>query len=299
MSSTSSQRIKAATPATLTWQGVDQDGEPADPGTVTVAVSRADGSAVLPAGTATSGTGNDPRAVALTVAQTEQLDDLTVTWSAAGTAVDTTHVEIVGRFYVSVAEVRAIEDSLGDRIDDNPATIKRCRAEVETTIEQVCRQAFVPRFSVLQLPADRVLRIPNLRAVRWTRTVPVVSGVATYNPFDPFGSIYGPWGTDGERVLVGVEHGLDAPPPDLKRAAIMAIRRQVMLNKSGVDPRAISYTGPSGEVQRFPTPGLGPWVTGLPYVDEVLQRYTMPDTPGVIRLVPTTTSTLMYPSERI
>lgn len=296
MSASSSQRIVAATAATLIWQGVDQDGEPADPGTVTVAVSRADGSVVRAAGTATTGTGSTPRAVALTVAETATLDDLLLTWSVAGTVVATTHAEIVGGVYASVAEIRAIEDSIADLADDTTATIKRARSEVESTIEQVCRQAFVPRFSVLEVPSDRMLRIPNLRAVRWMKTVQAVAGIALYNPFDPFGSIYGPWGTAGERVLVGVEHGLDRPPPDLKRAAIKAIRRQATLNKSGIDARAMSYTGPSGETQRFPTPGLGPWITGIPDVDEVFQRYTMTDVPGVIRVIPTTTSALLYPS---
>lgn len=283
--STSSQRIVAATTATLTWQGVDQDGEPADPGTVTVAVTRADGATVLAAGTATSGTGSNPRAVGLTAAQTAQLDVLTATWTVGGVAVGVTTHEVVGDVYATVAEIRSLEDSLADVSANTDNTIKRCRSEVESTIEQVCRQAFVPRFSVLRVGMDLKIRIPNLRTVRWTRTVSS-SGILT--PADPFGVNFGPWYYPDVAVyvLAGVEHGLDCPPPDLKRAAIKAIRRQVNMSKSAVDARAISYTGPSGETQRFPTPGLGPWITGLPDVDEVLQRYTMPDVPGVIRVGP-------------
>jgi hypothetical protein len=44
MESFADQRIVRGAPATIRWQGVDQDGESADPGTVTVGVTRADGS---------------------------------------------------------------------------------------------------------------------------------------------------------------------------------------------------------------------------------------------------------------
>jgi hypothetical protein len=66
---------------------------------------------------------------------------------------------------------------------------------------------------------------------------------------------------------------MDAPPPDVKRQAIAAVRRQANLAFSAVDPRAFSMTSPGGEIQRFPTPGLGPWVTGIPEIDEVIQSY--------------------------
>jgi len=64
------QRILRATAASLSWQPLDGDGEPADPGTVTVGVVSSDGATVVAAGTATSGSASDPRTAALTVAPT-------------------------------------------------------------------------------------------------------------------------------------------------------------------------------------------------------------------------------------
>lgn len=282
--STASQRIVASTTATIQWQAVDQDGEPSDPGVVTVTVDRSDGTNVVPAGAATTGTGTDVRQRALTLADTSTLDLLTATWrNAGGDVLGVTTHEIVGGVYASLAEIRSGEPTLSDTVRTSDALLKQCRAEVEAMFEQVCRQAFVPRFSVLAIPNDRRLAVANLRVVRWVHSI-ASDGSATV--VDATLARVGPWGTYGDHVVVGVEHGLDRPPEDIKRAAIAAIRRRA--NRSAVDQRAMSFTTPTGEVQRFPTPGLGPWVTGLPDVDEVLQRYVMPDTGGVIRLTPST-----------
>lgn len=294
--STFTQRIVANAAAVIEWQSVDQDGEPADPsGTVTVGVVRSDGSQVVAAGTATTTPASDStkRTRALTIADTALLDVLTATWTAAGQTIGVTTHEVVGGVYASVTEIRGIEDSLADTTDDVTADIKRCRAEVESMIEQVCQQAFVPRFSVIAVAADRQIRWANLRAVRWTRVVPNDGTIAipggTANLAGPWSSSPwdSPWGAGGTSViLAGIEHGLNAPPADLKRAAVRAIRQQVNASKSAVSARAMSYQSPSGEIQRFPTPGLGPWVTGIPDVDETIQRYVMPDIPGVIRITP-------------
>lgn len=282
--STSSQRIVAATTATLEWQGIDQYGEPGDPGTVTVSVVRSDGSVVLAAGTATLGSAANPRTVALTPTQTAQLDVLTAIWSSGGVALATTTHEVVGGVYATLAEIRAVEDSLAGTTDFTDVTLRRCRSEVEATIEQVTHQAFVPRFSVVEVPAGRPLRVVNLRSVRWSRIAPNDDVWVDTDPlWDPFGQFV----NADARALVGVEHGLDAPPYDLKRAAMIAVRRQAGLSRSAVSSRALSYTTPQGEVQRFPTPGLGPWITGIPDVDEVIRRYVHADRPRAIRMTPT------------
>lgn len=283
--------IRAVTgaPVTVTYTSVDADGEPSvtDPGVVTVGVARADGIDVLPPGTATSGTGAT-RTVQLTAVHTAYLDQLVVTWTAGGLIIGRTVVDVVGNVYATSADVRTGEPSTGDTGRDSTADLLRVRAEVESMIDRACGHAlsFVPRFAVAQVVhrGGPSLRLPHyyVRAVRWVKYGSADGTLVNFLDYNLASTVIpddagmpiitgGAWPLG--RLLVGYEHGLDAPPPDVKRAAIAAIRRVLNRPRSGVDPRAMSYTAPTGETQRFPTPGLGPWVTGIPEIDEVLSWY--------------------------
>lgn len=276
-------RSLRSTQATLTWQPTDADGEPADPGVVTVSVAASDGTEVLPAGTATSGTGSDPRTVTLTATQTAQLDRFTATWTAGALVVATTYLDVVGGYYFTLAELRSIEPSTSDTTKDKSEALRRCRGEVEQMIEDVCGVAFVPRFDVdrLQVHAngDVMLRYPQTRVVRWLRyddggtpTFVDDATVAAIIP-PPNGSLC--IGTSyGSYVDVGAEHGYDAPPPDLKRAALTLARAHLNMARSVVPDRATSLQLPDGGLVTLATPGVGTWHSGLPEVDEVLKRYT-------------------------
>jgi hypothetical protein len=141
---TARQRIVAGTAATLTWQAVDQNGEPADPGTTTVAVSGSAGAVILAAGTSTTAVGTT-RTVAIPA---QDVDDLTVTWTGAD-ATATGGVDVVGGVYFTVAQLREWERSLSSGQDYTPADVIAKRIETETLFEQRTMQAFVPRFTVL------------------------------------------------------------------------------------------------------------------------------------------------------
>jgi hypothetical protein len=283
-------RVVQGAPITVTYQAVDADGEPSsttDPGTVTVSITRADGTSIV-TGAATTGTGST-RSYTISAAYTGTLDRLAVTWSAGGSVIGTTTVDVVGGVFITVAEIRTLEDSLSDPGQYLPDTLIRARRQIESLITRACGDvvAFVPTFAVTSNAlVDRTgaLRVPHyrLRAVRWvsyvsggsTTTVNLAAGVdvASDGSARLHSAAYWPWlAACQPTVTAGYEHGFDAPEPDLKRAVARAIRSAV--TPSGVDSRAISYSSPSGEVQRFPTPGLGPWVTGIPEVDEVLQSY--------------------------
>lgn len=275
----------AGAPLTISYTPVDSDGEPsgADPGTVTVTVTRSDGTAVA-TNAATSGAGVNPRTYQVTA--TSQLDQLTAAWSIAGVVVHRTMIDIVGGVYATLTEIRGVEDSLGDVGADQRADLIRARNEVEEMFERACGHvlSFVPRYSIRQSTvvgnAGAILPhafVTAIRSVSYTdrlgAVVPVnIAGGFTIYPDRTFGLNTG-WWPSCERILVGYEHGMTAPPDDVKRAAIHAVRRQANMARSGVDSRAISYQGPTGEIQRFPTPGLGPWVTGVPEIDEVLEWY--------------------------
>lgn len=280
-----SARCVAGAPITVSFLAFDADGEPsgADPGTVTVGVVNAEGDTVVSAGTATAGSGTAARTYTITAANTATLDQLTVTWTASGATVYSTLVDVVGGVYATVAEIRGVEDSLGSIPDDPTATIIRCRGEVEKIVERACGHvlAFVPRFATATVKHYRgefVLPHYNVRRVRWVR---YTDSSGTSQEVDITGGVRLAGGTacilagvsTTLPLTVGYEHGFPAPPDDVKRAAIAAIRRQVNLAKSQIDSRAMSWQGPAGEFLRFPTPGLGPWVTGVPEIDEVLADY--------------------------
>lgn len=284
---TGRQRILRSTAATLSWQPLDPDGEVAtsSPGTVTVGVVSSDGSTVVTAGTATSGTDAEPRTLALTAAQTATLDVLTATWKVGSTTVATTYHDIVGGFYCSTADVRGREPSLADQSRDETTSLVAVRNEIECMIESACGGAsFVPRFSTVSrdVRAAHVVTLPMpwLRAVGWLRIwtdnesySALPTGDCAAIPTSEAGLVHLPYPVTG-RVELGCEHGMDAPPLDLRRAAITAIRSGQHATRSGVPDRATSMQLPDGGSVTLATPGVGRWHTGIPAVDEVLRRYS-------------------------
>lgn len=284
------QRVVRATTATLSWQGVDQDGDEADPGVVTVEVVRADGTPVVAAGTATGGTGDAPRTVTLTPPQTADLDLLTCTWkNTDGVTVGSTVVHVVGGVYASLKEIRARDRVLSDPGTDAVATLRRARSEAEHQFEKTMGQAFVPRFDVARLNGSgrATLTLPwaALRRVRYVRvwsgrtfTSLSVDEVAAIRDNEagiavrPDWSVW-PWGR--ANIEIGYEHGHDVPPPDLQRALIQYVRRGARRHDNPILDQATSFTMVEGGTLSLATPGVGKWTTGIPDVDVVLMAYTV------------------------
>jgi hypothetical protein len=295
LTTTSAQRFLRATAATLSWQGLDYEGNEANPGTVTVQVLRSDGTELLAAGTATSGTLTAPRTVTLTASQTANLDRLTAKWSSGGVLLAETHHEIVGGVYITAAQLRNAERSLSS-VDTYPTSLlNEGRAEVERMFEDICGVAFVPRFEVERLDGhgygQLALSWPQLRNVRWCRiwdddvsyTTFTAAEIAAIKP-NRMGLAFrtdGGWFDSGtQNVEIAFEHGYDRPPADLYKASIRAIRHQVNKLKSALDDRATSFTMMEGGTVTLATPGVGQWHTGIPEVDETLKRYSH-RTPGM------------------
>jgi hypothetical protein len=160
-------RILQSTPATISeswYQGATIQ----DPGTVTVTVTRDDGT-IVTTGTA-AGTGAAPRTFQLTAAHTASLDRLTATWTSPTLGTLTTVVEVVGDFLFTINE--AHNAGLATYSDDQ---IAGARTRVEQAIEDACGLAFVPRYDRATLNGDgtTLLRLgrPFLRRVRWASTV--------------------------------------------------------------------------------------------------------------------------------
>lgn len=269
------QQLVAGTAGKLSWQPVDSDGEPVNPGVVTVAVVRSDGSTVFSAGTPTDGTGAAARSVAVSPAHTASVDILSATWSVSGTVVASTVHEVIGSALLSRAEFVAREATMGT-VESAPFV--RARREVDDLFKRETRRGLTPRFAVERFDVGRascrlVLRYPDVRAVRWARHVTSsgataidVSGVGPSAP--GFADLADGWPVG--MVEVGYEHGYDRAPFDIVGAAARYLRSTAGKPTSGVPDRATSYSDGQGGVTQLATPGLGPFITGIPEVDEVL-----------------------------
>lgn len=248
-------------------------------GAVLVTVSGADGSAISSAGTATNGgTGIYTYALA---PQTD-LDLLSVAWTGAFGAVSqtvTTHAEIMGAHYVSLADVRAL-DGLSDTSKYPLARLAEVRSWFADKVEGTCGLSFVPRFGRVVLDGDDStwLLLPHLH-VRSLQSVHIdgvaVTPLTDWHPYDS-GKIArddgGTFPAGVGNVIVQYEHGLDVPPESLREAALVAIRYKLLGDNSGIPDWATSLSTEGGTISG---PRAGPGRPfGIPEVDAVVAELT-------------------------
>lgn len=267
----------------LTFVYGDQDGViAAAPAAVTVGVVRGDGTQVLAAGTATVvGTPTGVYTVALTAAQAAALDSLTATWAIGATVVGQTRHEVVGAYYVSLADIRATKN-LGDAVKFPNPTLIAARSWFESTFEAYTNQAWVPRYNRCALSGlGRTSLMLDHLDIRRVRSVRIYSDATTYTAYtqpqldalsvmrtgELISRLDGfPIGSDN--IVIEYEHGPDRPPRDVCVAAKMAIE-DYLLNDNAAN-RQYSLMTEAGIV-RNSTPGADrPF--GIPYVDEVANR---------------------------
>ena len=280
-------RVLQNTPATITGAFLDQYGEPAAPsGTVTVAVAAADGSEVIPAGTATSaGAGTGEFTVALTAAQVAELDVYTATWTASSGEVAVSWHEIVAGYYSSVEALRAQSTVLQDHVKYPDAALRVARQLVEEEFEGICGQSFVPRFrrarlevhsaSQLVLPEPRLLRVLSVHGESRDGTLTAMdsSTVAAIRS-DEVGvaRVAGSW--PGPAVIVQWVAGFQRPPPDVLGAYFTRVRDVANRDRRGVPDRASTFTAAdNGGTYSLLVPGMRGAVTGIPDVVVVHGRF--------------------------
>lgn len=294
-----SQRVLRSTTATLRATFKDQEGEDAAPSEpVTVVITDSAGDEVA-SGTATV-TGDDvPGEVtySLTAAQTAALDLLTAVWTDDDGVTVTSSVEIVGGFYFTVAEARESDKILKASEKYTDADIRRVRAEVEVECERITGRSFVPRFRriVTTSPGGTRLRLldSEVRSVLSMSAagVPVSGSFANVtglgagilewplNELAPGNatSVVNPFGAEGSLLEIAYEYGWDAPPPDLKSAALLRLRHRLTRPDSGIPDRASTFTSTEGGTYSLITPGMRGAKTGIPDVDSVYADYTIMD----------------------
>lgn len=264
------QRIVAGTAATLSWQAADQHGEPADPGTTTVVVTRSAGSTAVASTTATED--GTARTVALPAAQNTGPDLLAAVWTGE-TAAGSTLVDVAGGVYFTVPDLRAHELSVSVDAEYSAADVRTQRRIVEDTFERCVGVAFVPRFSIVT-PSNGQVPLRAIRSVSWVQLDDSAGTVVTTS-LDDYCEI-----SDQRLMLlaggiakVGVVHGWDAPPADLWRAAMRYCRHLLAGTNPGIDYRPMATINPDGSRDQFATPGVANWETGIPEVDVVLNDY--------------------------
>jgi len=275
--------------ASLVFSGADQDGEPFDVGTVTVAVSDGYGTAVSAGAVVESGDANEVRTAVVDGANNLSVTQLVAVWTGPDGVLGTTRHDVVGGYYCTVAEMRA--DTVLGSVSKHPAAaLISDRTEVESMLDDACRRAFVPRFAteILSGTGRALLQLANgdLRDVVWAQywtgaAWQDMAVTVTDVPADPFGravlraGAYWPCGENNIRV--GYRYGWDAPPADLRRAVVKAVEARRTGDNSGIPSRAISVQGTELGNVVLATAGLGKWITAIPEVDEVINRYRRRD----------------------
>jgi len=287
-------RIAKSTAGTLSCTFLVDEVPTDATGSVTYAVVDAAGTSVT-TGTATHA---DLGTYSFVLAAQSALAALTITWSAtvAGSATSlTTYAEIVGGFFFTLQQARNSDGVLADNEDYPTADLVAGRLEVEVECENICDQAFVPRYDRVVLdgtgtdklvlqhsdPGRSVASVRAIRSVKMANApdgtfVAFTAGQLAALDVASDGTVIRTSGdifTEGRgNVIVEFEYGLDMPPADLVRQAYVRLRTVLNIPKSGVPDRASSFTMTDGGTFRLDMPG--PFKTGVPTVDAAYGRYS-------------------------
>jgi hypothetical protein len=276
------ERIQKATPGTLSQQW-SEDGAVVDPGTVTIGITKADGTVLVAGGTATSGTGTSPRTFNLTTTHTANLDRLQVTWTSSLKGTLISYVEVVGGFLFGLAEIRGVTP-INDTVSYLTADIADTRTAVEQAIEQACGVAFVPRYAFERYSGDGstslLLRRPLPSSVRSA----TIGGTALSAPqladltMATSGAIYSTlttWTLGQNNIVVGYEHGFQDPPAEIRRAAVMLAKVWLVGRRNPIDDRAVTFNaGADGGTYSLAVPGRNGSSFGHPDIDVAVDRYS-------------------------
>lgn len=253
-----------------TWQN---DGQPIEPdGGVSsltkVAITKADGSVLVPAGT--DATRSAVGKFFFDLPPQAALNVLTVSWTALFNGLSQTiaeELEIVGGFYCNLADLKAIPNMPASITD---AALLEFRRDFENLAEEYVGVAMVPRYH-----RDHVVGTGRTR-VQLTKLRPrtvlsvsingsVVADVSGYG-LHPHGRLENLSGFPrptiaGPNVFVEIEHGLDAPSESMRRACKLYVHHQAKMDRSAVGRDMLAETDSEGITARWSTPD---WDAGRP-----------------------------------
>lgn len=274
-----------------TFTGLDE--EPSDLDAVpTVAVTSLVTGDTLAAPTATS-VEADSGSYQVTLTADDhlgELDVLDIVWTGEIDGAPrraTQRVEVVGAFYNTIPDLRAIP-TLSDAATVPLARLRKFRDEAEDVIEEARGAAYVPRVSV-----ETVLLTKSCAALRLAELHPsrllalsiddVAQDVADYDLDSDSRKVTGAgWFAADSTVRVAYVHGYEAPPALLVEAEREYVRAKCHVDGSNLQRNPISVSNlATGEVYRYGTadPKFGRW-TGIPEVDDRIRM--VPDERAVV-----------------
>lgn len=283
------QRVAIGVASTLRVTLVDEYGEEtAAEDDVTVTVTRsAGGTPVVTDAAATL----DPATVStygrlLSITEVGQLDVLTAVWSVGGVQVATTLVEVVGRFYFTVAQLRASAQAFQTQAQTwTSAKLAHYRQLAEEEAEWICGRSFVPRFRQVTLEGsgENTLYLPDQDIREPIQGVSLDGAAYDQDQLDALhvysdgrlvadtGDVW-PWGQ--ENVVTRYHYGWDAPPLQVADAALTRAKEMALAggpNGTAIPSRATSMTVDSTTIELSRADAYN---TGNDAVDAVYARYS-------------------------
>lgn len=228
--------------ATIALQLYDDETRVESSTDVTVAVHRADGTEVLPAGSATttpeSTIGRYERA--LTPAQLPEVDILTATWSVTlngQTQTRATTVEVIGAHYFELAELRAMP-GLSDTVKYATSKLAEARTKAQDEIESAVGASFVERYGETTFTgrcANYVLLPAYVRRILSGSYAGVAytDGELATMQVRPYGQVvrtsgYFGTATTGDVILRYVHGWTTLPPTDVHGIALELARQHAL-----------------------------------------------------------------------
>ncbi len=245
----------------------DEDGDAITVTTPTLSIADGAGTEVY-SGTPTAAGGQ--LSASVPAASLATLDTYRATWAGdQGSWV--TYAEICGAYLFETADLKAFDSSLSAKTE---AELRGARTAAEIRFERACRLALVPRgrristagegSSRLQLPtkAPRAFLSGSIAGTSIT-----AEELAELTPQD-WGAVDRPSGklwTLDAAIALHYEHGLDYPPEDAAKAAMILAREYLV--RSALSSRAVAEQTDVGFLRLSIAGRDGP--TGLPDVDAV------------------------------
>lgn len=275
--------VNSASSVSLTFYG-DESAVTAD-SAVTVTVTDAAGNTFQ---TATADHDSSDNSYSFTLNASPKLARFSVLWAGtfSGLAQSmTTYVDVVGGRIFGLAELRASDPDISNSTTYPTAKLSEIRDEVEAEFERITHVSFVPAYRRVTVDGTGTMHqnLPD-RYIRKILSVSVdgtayttgqlttITGTEFGQAFDSSGNVFQ---VGSRNVVIEYEYGLDAPPADVRRAALTRARVRLTSLRSGVPDRATSFSAAEGGTYALSTPGRAGAKTGIPDVDVVLADYSM------------------------
>tara|TARA_R110000824_G_scaffold196562_1_gene379876 strand:+ start:761 stop:1654 length:894 start_codon:yes stop_codon:yes gene_type:complete len=282
--STDSRQVLRGTAETLTvtvYSG--ETGTDASTGSVTIGIVDETGATVVPSGTSTTSSGSGVYAYVLQ-AQTD-LKKVTATWSGTwGTAMTfDTHHEVVGGWYATPAEVRAMDSILDEATTFPLADLIDAIDYATAIIDDYTGASFVQRYHrfVMNGTDTDTIRLPvlfptTLLSASVDGSALSASKITEVALFDDGllqrKSDLWDYTNPGNLVTIEVEAGVNTSAPnDIRWAARTLARFHLLEQVSKIPSQAISVQSEFGQIQ-LAQPGMNR-PSPLPDVNVVLNRH--------------------------